>query len=144
MKFQRMRDIREDNDLTQLEVAKIMKVARSTYKEWETGSNTIPLIKLNAFCEYFKVSLDYITGLSNTKTYNTINKDINVQLVASRLRELGLKENLKQKDIFSFLNINSSTYSAYETGKVLIPTIFIYSIAKKYNYSIDWLLGKIK
>ena len=50
--------------------------------------------------------------------------------------------NLVQKDIFISLNTTSSTYSAYETGKVLIKTDFLYAIAKKYHVSIDELLGK--
>lgn len=49
---------------------------------------------------------------------------------------------LKQKDIYSFLNISSSSYSSYETGNILIQTESIYKIARKYNYSVDKLLKK--
>lgn len=142
MKFERMKSIREDKDLTQKQLANILNVERSTYAGWETGKNTIPLRKLNALSDYYKLSIDYITGLSNTKRYENINKNINPKDVGKKLKHLRLKNNLKQKDIFTFLNTTSSTYSAYETGKVLIQTSFIYSIAKKYNTSIDWILNK--
>lgn len=142
MKFERMKSIREDKDLTQKQLANILNVERSTYAGWETGKNTIPLRKLNALSDYYKLSIDYITGLSNTKRYENINKNINPKDVGKKLKHLRLKNNLKQKDIFTFLNTTSSTYSAYETGKVLMQTSFIYSIAKKYNTSIDWILNK--
>ena len=58
------------------------------------------------------------------------------------LKKFREEKNLKQKNLFILLNIASSSYSVYETSKVLIPTIFLYKIAKTYNYSIDKLLGK--
>lgn len=144
MKFERMKYIREDKDLTQKQIAKILGVEHSTYTGWETGKDTIPLRKLSQLCDFYNVSIDYVTGLSNIKNYNITNTTINLKDVGKRLKNLRLKNNLKQKDIFTFLNTTSSTYSAYETGKVLIQTSFVYSIAKKYNVSIDWILNKIK
>ena len=139
-----MKYIREDKDLTQKQIAKILGVERSTYTGWETGKDTIPLRKLSQLCDFYNVSIDYITGLSNIRSYNITNTNINPKDVGKRLKHLRLINNLKQKDIFTFLNTTSSTYSAYETGKVLIQTSFVYSIAKKYNASIDWILTKIK
>lgn len=144
MKFERMKDIREDRDLTQKQLASILDVERSTYAGWETGKNTIPLKKLSTLSDYYKLSIDYTTGLSNTKSYDIINKIINKKDVGKNLKKIRVKNNLKQRGIFTFLNTTSSTYSAYETGKVLIQTSFIYSIAKKYNVSIDWILNKAK
>lgn len=135
-----MKYIREDKDLTQKQIAKILGVERSTYTGWETGKDTIPLRKLSQLCDFYNVSIDYITGLSNIRSYNITNTNINPKDVGKRLKHLRLINNLKQKDIFTFLNTTSSTYSAYETGKVLIQTSFVYSIAKKYNASIDWIL----
>lgn len=142
MKFERMKYIREDKDLTQKQIAKFLGVERSTYTGWETGKDTIPLRKLSQLCDFYNVSIDYITGLSNIKSYNVTNKIINKKDVGKNLKKIRVKNNLRQKNIFTFLNTTSSTYSAYETGKVLIQTSFIYSIAKKYNVSIDWILNK--
>lgn len=63
--FQRIRDLREDHDLTQEEVAKILCVKQATYSRYERGVLDIPtdiLIKLAAF---HKTSVDYLLGLTN-------------------------------------------------------------------------------
>lgn len=141
MKFERLKQIRETQELTQKELANILNVERSTYAGWETGKDTIPLKRLNKLCDYYKVSIDYATGLTNDSTcYKVI--DIDAKTVGKNLKKLRKKHNLVQKDIFIPLNTTSSTYSAYETGKVLIKTDFIYTIAKEYNSSIDQLVGK--
>lgn len=141
MKFDRLKEIREERNLTQKDIAKTLEVDRSTYAEWETGKDTIPLRRLNKLSDYYKISVDYMTGLSDvTSSYRVI--DLDAKVIGQNLKEFRKERNLVQKDIFLFLNTTSSTYSAYETGKVLIKTDFLYSICKNYNASMDELLGK--
>lgn len=141
MKFERIKTVREEKDLTQKKVAEDLNVERSTYAGWETGKDTIPLRRLNKLGDYYKVSIDYLTGLSDCpKPYRVI--DLDAKVVGQNLRNLRKEHHLTGKDIFKKLNTTSSTYSAYETGKVLIKTSFIYTIAKTYDTSIDFLLGK--
>ncbi len=141
MKFDRLKEIREEKNLTQNDVAKTLEVDRSTYAGWETGKDTIPLRRLNKLSDYYKVSVDYMTGLTNNKTsYRVI--DLDAKVIGQNLKEFRKERNLVQKDIFLFLNTTSSTYSAYETGKVLIKTDFLYSICKNYDTSMDKILGK--
>ena len=141
MKFDRLKEIREERNLTQREVADALEVERSTYAGWETGKDTIPLRRLNKLSDYYKISVDYMTGLSNvTSSYRVI--DLDAKVIGQNLKEFRKERNLVQKDIFLLLNTTSSTYSAYETGKVLIKTDFLYSICKNYNASMDELLGK--
>ncbi len=141
MKFDRLKEIREERNLTQKDIAKTLEVDRSTYAGWETGKDTIPLRRLNKLSDYYKISVDYMTGLSNvTSSYRVI--DLDAKVIGQNLKEFRKERNLVQKDIFLFLNTTSSTYSAYETGKVLIKTDFLYSICKNYNVSMDELLGK--
>ena len=141
MKFDRLKEIREERNLTQREVADALEVERSTYAGWETGKDTIPLRRLNKLSDYYKISVDYMTGLSDvTSSYRVI--DLDAKVIGQNLKEFRKERNLVQKDIFLFLNTTSSTYSAYETGKVLIKTDFLYSICKNYNASMDELLGK--
>ena len=61
MKFERMKYIREDKDLTQKQIAKILGVERSTCTGWETGKDTIPLRKLSQLCDFYNVSINYVT-----------------------------------------------------------------------------------
>lgn len=141
MKFDRLKEIREERNLTQKDIAKTLEVDRSTYAGWETGKDTIPLRRLNKLSDYYKISVDYMTGLSDvTSSYRVI--DLDAKVIGQNLKEFRKERNLVQKDIFLFLNTTSSTYSAYETGKVLIKTDFLYSICKNYNASMDELLGK--
>lgn len=144
MKFKRMKDIREDRELTQQQIASVIGVERSTYSGYEIGKDTIPLRKLILLSEYYKLSIDYIVGISSKNNYIPSDGNIDKIVVGKNLKQIRKEKNLKQKDIFKLLNTTSSTYSAYETGKVLIQTAFIYTIANKYGYSIDWIIGKTK
>ena len=54
------------------------------------------------------------------------------------------KFNLSQNDLAKLLNTSHSTISAYENGKTLILTVFAYSIATKFEISLDWLCGRIE
>lgn len=140
MKFEKMQEIRETKELKQWQIANELKVDRSTYAGWETGKDTIPLRKLYELSNYYKISIDYITGLSKKNNYIYSGDSIDLNRVAKNLKKLRIDNNLKQRDIFNMLNIASSSYSVYETGQTLIQTSFIYQIAKKYNSSIDEII----
>ena len=140
MKFEKMKEIRENKELKQWQIANELKVDRSTYAGWETGKDTIPLRKLYELSNYYKISIDYITGLSKKNNYIYSGDSIDLNRVAKNLRKLRIDNNLKQRYIFNMLNIASSSYSVYETGQILIQTSFIYQIAKKYNSSIDEII----
>ncbi len=135
-----MKEIRETKELKQWQIANELKVDRSTYAGWETGKDTIPLRKLYELSNYYKISIDYITGLSKKNNYIYSGDSIDLNIVAKNLKKLRIDNNLKQRDIFNMLNIASSSYSVYETGQTLIQTSFIYQIAKKYKASIDSIL----
>ena len=62
---QKLKDIREDKDLTQTDIANILSVPRSTYSMWEIGICIIPLDKLYFLADYYNVSIDYALGLTN-------------------------------------------------------------------------------
>ncbi len=144
MNIKRLKSLREDADMSQEDLAGELGVpSRTSISDWETGRDTIPLRKLNKYSNFFNVSIDYILGLTKSKEYNPINKCIDLKVMAQRLKELRLKSGLTQEKLAKELNTTHSTLSAYENGKVLITTSFVYQIAKKYQVSVDWLLGKI-
>lgn len=124
-------------------MAKILNVSRVAIFQWETGKEIIPLEKLNIYSNYFNVSLDYILQISNVKEYKIINKSIDPKIVGKRLLYTRHKFDITQEELAKDLNINHSTISAYESGKTLILTSFVYEIAIKYKLSLDWLCGKI-
>lgn len=69
MKMQlRIRDLREDNDLKQKELAEIRKIHQTTYSDYELGKLNIPVSILHKLADYYNVSIDYLLGRTNTKT----------------------------------------------------------------------------
>lgn len=142
MFLKKIKDLREINDLTQIKTSKILNVSKSTYGRWETGEAIIPLIHLNNMCNYFKVSMDYMVGLTDKKTYKDMNTILNKELMAKRLRDFRKERGLTQTVLAKKLGTTHSTISGYENGKNKILTAFAYNIAKEYNVSLDWLCGR--
>ena len=67
MKFQRIRDLREDTDLTQAQMGKAINLPQRTYAYYESGERTIPPEILIALAKFHKTSVDYILGLTDKK-----------------------------------------------------------------------------
>ena len=63
----RIKDLREDNDLTQAEVAEYLHIKQNTYSQYETGQRQLPLECLIALAILYKTSTDYILGLTQEK-----------------------------------------------------------------------------
>lgn len=143
MVLAKIKDLRDEYELSQVKTAKIMGVSKSTYARWETDEAIIPLQHLNKLCNYFDVSMDYITGLSKQKNYNITNRKLNKELIGKRLKEFRKSKNLTQEKLAKEINTSHSTISGYEHGKNMILTAFAYQIAKKYKISLDWLCGRI-
>lgn len=69
----RLRDVREDRDLTQAEVGKILNKSQQGYNHIETGRTELKIEDLIRLCEFYDLSADYLIGLTNTpKSYKTI------------------------------------------------------------------------
>ena len=63
----RIRALREDNDYTQIQIAKILNVGQRTYADYELGKTRIPVDSLVKLAKYYNVDMNYITGVSNNK-----------------------------------------------------------------------------
>lgn len=69
----KIRDIREDNDLTQKQVAQLLNCTQQTYSRYETGEITIDIYNLIKLANFYNTSTDYLLGLTNeTKPYPKI------------------------------------------------------------------------
>lgn len=62
-----IRELREDHDLTQAQVATVLHTTQQVYSRYEKGQNALPLRHLLTLCEYYNVDTDYILGKSNKK-----------------------------------------------------------------------------
>ena len=67
MKFKRMKDLREDKDLKQENIANLLKITRQQYGLYETGKRTIPIDLLITLADFYETSVDYIIGRTNEK-----------------------------------------------------------------------------
>lgn len=62
-KYQRLRDLREDRDITQAQIAELLNEHTTQYQRWERGESEMPAHIIKALCIYYNVSADYILGL---------------------------------------------------------------------------------
>lgn len=65
--YQRLRDLKEDSDMTQKQVADIIGVSINHYGKYERGETDIPFEKAIILAEYYNVSLDYLAGRTNNQ-----------------------------------------------------------------------------
>ena len=63
----RIRDLREDRDLKQKDLAKLLQVHQSTYSDYELGRLNIPLTALHCLADFYDVSVDYLLGRTDVK-----------------------------------------------------------------------------
>lgn len=64
-----MRELREDHDLTQRQVAQVLGTTQQVYSRYEKGENELPIHHLRTLCLYYQVSADYILGLPRRLTW---------------------------------------------------------------------------
>ena len=67
----RIRDLREDNDLTQQQISKILLCDQSLYSKYERGERDIPVALLIKLAEYYNTSIDYLVGRTDNPTFSS-------------------------------------------------------------------------
>ncbi len=70
MKLQRIRDLREDADLTQTQIGNVLGLPQRTYAYYENGGRAIPLEILVALADFYNVSVDYLLGRTDNREMN--------------------------------------------------------------------------
>lgn len=65
--YKRLRDLREDKDLTQKEIAMVLGMSQTGYSKYETGENDIPTQVLIKLADFYKTTTDYILGRTDEK-----------------------------------------------------------------------------
>lgn len=141
IKFKRICDLRIDNDLLQKDIAKILGANRNTYPHWESGLYEFPIEVIDKLSSYYNVSVDYLTGLSDDKNGNLRNYD--KRMLPKRLHGVRKRNNLSQEKMGLIMNgMSQMKLSRYENGITTIPFSNLYLFAKKFEVSIDYLMGK--
>ncbi len=139
---EKLKELREENNLRQEDIANILGIKRGLYSQYEIEYSIIPLKHLLKICDYFNVSLDYILEFNKNKTYKLTNENIIPIISGKRLKEFRKENKITQDILAKYLNTNRSVLANYERGRNFIATPFLYEICKKYNISADYLLGR--
>ncbi len=63
--YQRLRDLREDKDLSQGNISQLLKISQQHYSMYETGKRELPMHHFITLAKFYNVSLDYLAGLTN-------------------------------------------------------------------------------
>lgn len=66
--YEILRNLREDRDLTQQNIADLLHIGRTMYRRYETGETEIPIRHLKVLCSFYKVTSDYVLGLTGKTT----------------------------------------------------------------------------
>lgn len=139
---EKLREIRECAEMSQVKVAKILGVQRSTYSGWENNIDPIPFSMLYKFCNYFDIKIDYICNLTKDKIDDLQKNELDLVKIGNRLRNIRLENNDTQKTISDVIGLDQSNYSKIEKGKYLIKLYPLIEFAKYYNISIDYICGR--
>ncbi|CDB91085.1 putative uncharacterized protein [Clostridium sp. CAG:253] len=67
MKYERIRNLREDLDLTQTDIANLLSISQRTYSRYENDERAIPIEVLSKLADYHNTSVDYLIGRTNQK-----------------------------------------------------------------------------
>ena len=134
--YPRLKDLREDRDLTQKEVAEMIGKSRSGYSNYESGACDIPTEVLIILAEYYCTSIDYLLGETQEIARHPLKNS-----EENRYKALRKKNALNQIELAKRIGMSQIGYSKYETGRCGTPTIILIKLARIYNVSIDYLLG---
>ena len=69
MKYERIRNLREDQDLTQAYIGKVLNVTQKSYSRYENGDRAIPIELLSKLADFYDTSVDYLINRTNIKTH---------------------------------------------------------------------------
>lgn len=106
-----IRDLREDHDLKQKEIADYLGVSQQTYSNYENGNREIPIWVVQQLSKYYKVSTDYLLGaetgyLGNTNLKSTYFGNITMHDVVYDIQQLNTKE---RRDLLKYIEFLKST-----------------------------------
>lgn len=94
-KYERIRNLREDRDLTQKQVADILFMQLTQYRRYESGERELPLDLAITLSEFYNVPIDYIAGISDKITISAESLTADEKLLLDNYRKLSEKEKKK-------------------------------------------------
>lgn len=143
MNNEKIKDLRDELEITQNQISDMLGCTRSAYSLWEINKNTIPLYYLNKLSNILNVNIDYLVDLSDKKNIIFNKVEIDKKELGRKIKHARKSINYTQEKLANKLNTTHSVISAYESGKTAVPTLFMIEIAKITKKSLNWFLDKI-
>lgn len=139
--LKRIKELREECNLTQAIVAKKLNIPQNTYSQYENGKREVKIITLIEISKYYDVSISYLLNETDLRSSSTVS-DTNI--LSERLRKLRIESGYTQKELANRLKIAQATYSRYVTKtRHLIPSVTrLKELAKLFNVSVSYLIGE--
>ncbi len=142
MYFNNLKKLRNNKEITQEDLAKILRVNRSTYKNWENGIVMIPIEIADELSIFYNVRLSYILGLENKKKSNDKIKKMEYDALLKNLSILKKKNHNSYEEIGTYIECAKSTCQRYFKGTIRIPIDRLILLAELYEIDLDKLCGK--
>ena len=139
----RFLELREENNFSQRDIAKLLKISKSAYNQFEQQYTIIPIQRLNDVANIFDVSIDYLLGFTDKRKYKVMKKELDKKVVGERLKNFRKEYKLTQEKLANKIDTTHQVISRYERGTYIIATSFLYAICKKFEVSADYLLGRV-
>lgn len=137
----RIRDLREDNFYTQEYVAKKIGVSRVNYTRYESNMRTIPLEVLFKIACLYRVSVDYLCGITDIRDTKEYVEAFNYNKLTNNLIRIRKENGLTQEDLSLKVSTAQNTISEYESGIRKVSVDFLIVLSNLYNKSLDYLMG---
>lgn len=134
---EKLKKLREQKQLTQLELAKDLNISKTSIANYESGTRKVPLDIIVKISNYFNVSVDNLLGLNFLNKANN-EQDINTGKELKKLRE---NNQLSLMEMSKELDIDVSSLANFETGVSKVPIDILIKFATYFNVSIDDLVG---
>jgi len=135
-------NLRSKYELSQTEFAKKLNISYALYKLFELEELPMSLEILNFTCNYFNVSLNYLLNLTNNPKSQNFQQEINYQYLRFCLVFIRKKNKFTQQALAKELKMSLTSLIRYENCISDIPITFLYTFAKKFNISLDYICGK--
>jgi len=143
VEYKRIKDLREDHDYTQDYIANYLETNRSSYANWESGDNLIPLDKLDMLSVFYNVPFSYLLGVKNKFDKNIKIRKINYGMLLENLNNYRNELNLTYQQIADYLKVSKATAFKYYNDQLTIPTDALVLLSELNKCDIDELCNKI-
>lgn len=141
--YNRIKDLREDNDYTQEQISQILNVKRYNYAKWENGDRNISLKIADELSILYNVPLAYIFNLTNKYDKDIRIKPVDYNILISNLLNLKKKNNLSYREIATSIGVSSSNCYKYFNNKLVIPVHILIDLSLYFKVDVDELCSKL-